>query len=74
MAGEAVATESDEEELPPAGVVSLVEAEGDRNVELDGSGVGGQTRWGDVGGVRVWWQGVGDGGGRGRWEGKKAVG
>jgi hypothetical protein len=65
MVGEAVATESDKEELPPASVVALVKAEGDQNVELDGSGVDGRTQWGDIGGVRVWWQGVGDGGDRG---------
>jgi hypothetical protein len=35
-------------------------------------GVGGRTRWGDVGGVRVWWQGVSDGGGRGG-EGSKLL-
>jgi hypothetical protein len=62
---EAIATESDEEELPLVGVVLFVEAEGDRNMELDGGGVGGRVRWCDVGGVRVWWDGVGDGGGRG---------
>jgi hypothetical protein len=72
MAGEALATESDEEEIPPAVVVALVEAEGGRNVELDGGGIGGRTGWGDVGGVMVWWQVVGDGGGRGR-EGSKLL-
>jgi hypothetical protein len=65
MGSEAIATESDEEELPPASVVAHIEAEGDHNMELDGSGVGGRTQWGDIGGVRVWWQGVGDGGDRG---------
>jgi hypothetical protein len=65
MDGEAIVIECDEEELPPAGAVPLVEAEGDQNVEVDGGGVGGRVGWCDVGGVRVCWEGVGDGGGRG---------
>ncbi|XP_047079718.1 uncharacterized protein LOC124690372 [Lolium rigidum] len=38
VGGETVAAESNEEELPPACVVAVGEAEGDRHVELDGGG------------------------------------
>jgi hypothetical protein len=54
VSGETVAAEGNEEEIPLAGVVALIEAERDRNMELDGGGVSGRAGWGDVGGDRVW--------------------
>jgi hypothetical protein len=74
VGGEAVAAEGDEKELAPAGVVAVVEAEGDRDVEFNrgsigvgvgagGVGVGGR---GDVavGGVESGGGCRGSGGGR----------